>query len=68
MFDFDVHHGNGTNDLFHEDPSILFISTHQQFIYPGTGKASDTGSGDGEGYTINMPLAGQLLCTFRMPC
>lgn len=58
VYDFDVHHGNGTNDLFHEDTSVLFVSTHQQGIYPGTGKISDVGSGDGEGYTINLPLYG----------
>ena len=58
IFDDDVHHGNGTNDLFHSDPSVLFVSTHQQYTYPGTGKATDVGSGDGEGFTINMPLPG----------
>lgn len=58
IFDDDVHHGNGTNDLMHEDPSVLFVSTHQQYIYPGTGKVTDVGSGDGEGYTINVPLPG----------
>lgn len=56
VFDFDVHHGNGTNDIFHDDPSVLFVSTHQEFSFPGTGKLTDVGSGDGEGATINLPL------------
>lgn len=58
VFDFDVHHGNGTNDFFHADPTVLFISTHQTGLFPGTGKVSDVGSGDGEGATINVPLPG----------
>ena len=53
--------GKGTNDLFYEDPSILFISSHQSGSYPGTGKTREAGSGDGEGFTINLPLPGALL-------
>ena len=56
IFDFDVHHGNGTNDIFREDPSVLFVSTHESGSFPGTGKMSDAGDGDGEGATINVPL------------
>ena len=56
VFDWDVHHGNGTNDVFHSDPSVLFASIHQSPLYPGTGPLSDTGSGPGEGYTINLPV------------
>lgn len=58
IFDFDVHHGNGTNDVFYEDPSVLFISTHQANIYPGTGGLGEIGRGDGEGASINLPLPG----------
>lgn len=58
IFDFDVHHGNGTNDVFYEDPSVLFISTHQAGIYPGTGGLGEVGKGDGEGASINLPLPG----------
>ena len=56
IVDFDVHHGNGTQDIFYEDPSVLFISTHQEGIYPGTGAAEEVGAGAGAGYTINLPL------------
>jgi acetoin utilization deacetylase AcuC-like enzyme len=56
ILDWDVHHGNGTNDIFHEDPSVLFFSIHQSPLYPGTGSASDTGAGAGEGFTINLPV------------
>ena len=56
IVDFDVHHGNGTQDVFYEDPSVLFISTHQENIYPYTGRATETGAGAGEGYTVNVPL------------
>ncbi len=56
ILDWDVHHGNGTNDIFHEDPGVLFVSIHQAPLYPGTGAATDTGSGAGEGLTINLPV------------
>jgi acetoin utilization deacetylase AcuC-like enzyme len=56
IVDFDVHHGNGTQEIFYEDPSVLFISTHQEGIYPGTGAANEMGAGEGAGYTINLPL------------
>lgn len=56
IVDLDVHHGNGTNDIFHADPSVLYISTHQRWIYPGTGPASDVGEGEGKGFTVNIPL------------
>ncbi|EIE18460.1 Arginase/deacetylase [Coccomyxa subellipsoidea C-169] len=58
IFDFDVHHGNGTNDVFFDDPSVLFISTHQAGLYPGTGALSEVGTGDGAGASINLPLPG----------
>lgn len=54
--DWDVHHGNGTQDIFYSDPNVLFFSTHQSPWYPGTGAASESGDGDGRGTTINCPL------------
>ncbi len=57
ILDWDVHHGNGTNDIFHADPGVLFVSIHQSPLYPGTGPASDVGSGPGEGYTVNLPVS-----------
>jgi len=56
IMDWDVHHGNGTQEAFYEDPSVLFISTHQYPFYPGTGAVNEVGAGGGEGYTINVPL------------
>lgn len=53
IVDFDVHHGNGTQDIFYDDPSVLFASTHQMPLYPGTGALSETG----EGNIFNAPLA-----------
>ena len=57
MVDFDLHHGNGTQHSLYEDPSILYISTHQYPYYPGTGWYEEIGQGKGKGYTINVPLA-----------
>ena len=56
VVDVDVHHGNGTQDVFYEDPSVLYCSLHQWPLYPGTGRAGETGSGRGEGTTVNVPL------------
>jgi acetoin utilization deacetylase AcuC-like enzyme len=56
IFDWDVHHGNGTNDIFHSSSAVLFVSIHQSPLYPGTGPFSDVGSGPGEGYTVNLPV------------
>jgi acetoin utilization deacetylase AcuC-like enzyme len=58
ILDWDVHHGNGTNDIFHADADVLFMSIHEFPLYPGTGPASDAGSGAGEGYTVNAPVPG----------
>jgi acetoin utilization deacetylase AcuC-like enzyme len=58
VLDWDVHHGNGTNDIFHATDEVLFASIHEWPLYPGTGPASDTGSGAGEGYTVNLPVPG----------
>ena len=56
IVDFDVHHGNGTNDIFHASDRVLFASIHQSPLYPGTGPASDVGSGEGRGFTVNLPV------------
>ena len=56
VVDYDVHHGNGSQWLFYDDPTVLFISLHQYPFYPGTGAANDVGSGDGTGFTVNVPL------------
>ena len=56
IVDYDVHHGNGSQRSFYDDPSVLFISSHQYPFYPGTGAAGDTGSGRGSGFTVNVPL------------
>jgi acetoin utilization deacetylase AcuC-like enzyme len=56
IVDFDVHHGNGTQDIFYADPAVLFISSHQEGIYPFTGALDETGAGAGKGYNINVPL------------
>jgi len=56
IVDWDVHHGNGTQHSFEADPSVLFFSTHQYPHYPGTGRATECGTGAGEGFTINVPM------------
>jgi acetoin utilization deacetylase AcuC-like enzyme len=56
IVDIDVHHGNGTQEVFEADPSVLYLSTHQSGIYPGTGELGETGVGDGKGTTVNLPL------------
>src|SRR5690606_31564445 len=52
----DVHHGNGTQEIFYNSSEVLFISLHQHPLYPGTGVKNETGEGRGEGFTINFPL------------
>ena len=56
IVDWDVHHGNGTQHSFENDPSVLFFSTHQYPHYPGTGRETERGKGTGEGFTINVPM------------
>lgn len=56
IVDIDVHHGNGTQWMFYDDPRVLYVSTHQFPFYPGTGAADETGTGDGKGFTLNIPL------------
>lgn len=57
VVDWDVHHGNGTQEIFYSSPQVLFASIHQSPLYPGTGDADERGSGAGEGYTVNLPVA-----------
>ncbi len=56
VLDWDVHHGNGTEAIFYESPEVLYSSIHQSPLYPGTGAATDFGRGDGEGFTVNLPV------------
>ncbi len=56
IIDPDVHHGNGTQDSFYDTDEVLYISSHQQYIFPGTGHVHETGSGTGKGYTVNIPF------------
>jgi len=56
IVDYDVHHGNGSQWIFYEDPTVLFVSSHQYPFYPGTGAASEKGRGAGHGFTLNIPL------------
>jgi len=56
IVDWDVHHGNGTQDAFYEESSVMYFSTHQFPFYPGTGSEEEKGSGEGVGYTVNAPL------------
>jgi acetoin utilization deacetylase AcuC-like enzyme len=70
IVDWDVHHGNGTQEIFYRDDSVFFFSTHQSPWYPGTGAADETGAGQGEGTTLNCPFAAgaghsQILGVFR---
>jgi acetoin utilization deacetylase AcuC-like enzyme len=66
IVDWDVHHGNGTQDMFYGDPRILYVSTHQSPLYPGTGLLRETGFGDGAGANLNLPFPpGTAGDTFR---
>ena len=56
IIDWDVHHGNGTQHIFEQDPSVFYYSIHQYPFYPGTGGALERGKGPGEGYTLNRPM------------
>jgi acetoin utilization deacetylase AcuC-like enzyme len=67
IIDFDVHHGNGTQNMFYSDPDIYYLSSHQYPHYPGTGRPEETGSGDGQGTTANYPMqAGSGLKEYSM--
>ena len=56
IVDYDVHHGNGTQWMFYQDPAVLFVSSHQYPFYPGSGASTETGRGAGQGFTLNVPL------------
>ncbi len=56
IIDWDVHHGNGVNDLFYDSKEVLYMSTHDTFLYPYTGDWHEAGAGEGEGYTLNIPV------------
>ena len=56
IIDFDVHHGNGTQDIFYSDKTVFYFSTHQAFAYPGSGNPDEMGVAEGKGYTYNAPL------------
>jgi acetoin utilization deacetylase AcuC-like enzyme len=56
IIDYDLHHGNGTQDIFYQDPGVLYTSIHQSYHYPGTGHIDDVGEGIGRGYTVNFPV------------
>jgi len=56
IVDVDVHHGNGTQDTFYASPNVLYISTHQRYIFPGTGHPNEVGEGDGESFNVNIPM------------
>jgi acetoin utilization deacetylase AcuC-like enzyme len=60
VIDFDVHHGNGTQEAFWKDPRVLFVSSHQFPFYPGTGDLNEVGEGEGRGFTVNLPLPAGL--------
>ncbi len=67
ILDWDVHHGNGTAEIFRRRRDVLFVSIHQSGLFPGTGALEDVGSGEGEGYTLNLPVPagseGELWCS-----
>jgi acetoin utilization deacetylase AcuC-like enzyme len=56
IVDIDVHHGNGTQAMFYDEPRVLYLSSHQYPFYPGTGAATETGEGEGRGFTVNIPM------------
>jgi acetoin utilization deacetylase AcuC-like enzyme len=56
ILDYDAHHGNGTSEIFNDEASVLYVSTHQYGIYPGTGAAEDVGKGEGRGFNVNIPF------------
>ena len=67
IVDFDVHHGNGTQHRFDDDPSVMYVSTHQSPYYPGTGACDETGVGSGKGFTVNLPIeAGAVDADYRL--
>jgi acetoin utilization deacetylase AcuC-like enzyme len=69
IVDIDVHHGNGTQWIFYDDPRVLYVSTHQFPFYPGTGAADEIGTAEGRGFTFNVPLeAGATDADYELVC
>ncbi len=68
IIDWDVHHGNGTHAAFYSDATVHYTSLHQHPLYPGTGFENETGEGEGEGFTLNIPLAGNSGDSEYMSC
>ncbi len=68
IVDWDVHHGNGTQDIFWDDPDVLYVSTHQHPLYPGTGRASEVGGPAAPGSTFNLPLPPGATGDVVRPC
>jgi acetoin utilization deacetylase AcuC-like enzyme len=67
IVDYDVHHGNGTQHVFDEDPNVLYVSMHQYPFYPGSGAAEEVGRGPGAGFTVNVPMeAGSMAGDYRL--
>jgi acetoin utilization deacetylase AcuC-like enzyme len=56
IIDWDIHHGNGTQQVFYADPSVFYFSMHQESLFPHSGKTTETGEGPGQGFTLNVPL------------
>lgn len=64
ILDWDVHHGNGTNDLFYDDDTVLMVDMHEDGVWPGSGQLQETGTGRGQGYTINIPMPSAHSCSW----
>ena len=60
ILDWDVHHGNGTNDLFYDDDTVLMVDMHEEGVWPGSGQLQESGTGQGQGHTINIPMPSEL--------
>ena len=61
VVDWDIHHGNGIHDIFYDDKKVLYVSTHDLMLYPYTGELNQTGSGEGQGYTVNIPILREFI-------
>lgn len=70
ILDWDVHHGNGTNDLFYDDDSVLMVDMHEDGVWPGSGLLTEVGAGKGQGHTINIPMPSKTLlsCVYQHQC
>ena len=68
ILDWDVHHGNGTNDLFYEDDNVLMIDMHEDGVWPFSGQLQETGAGRGQGHTINIPMPSEICMPACLYC